>query len=95
MSEVEEYERVSLNAQPNIAVRGPAVNDVAHLLAELIENATSFSAADMLVDISGQSADRRGLPGRYHRSGRRNGPERYGVRELATGEPAGEGYQCP
>ena len=28
-------------------------NDVAHLLAELIENATSFSAAEMLVDISG------------------------------------------
>jgi signal transduction histidine kinase len=53
VSEVEEYERVSLNAQPDIAVRGPAVNDVTHLLAELIENATSFSAADMLVDISG------------------------------------------
>jgi signal transduction histidine kinase len=53
VSEIEDYERVSLNAQPDIAVSGPAVNDVVHLLAELIENATSFSAGDMPVDISG------------------------------------------
>jgi signal transduction histidine kinase len=54
VSEVEDYERISLAAQPDIAVNGPAVNDVVHLLAELIENATSFSAGDMQVDISGQ-----------------------------------------
>ena len=54
MSEVEDYERVSLTAQPDIAVSGPAVNDVVHLLAELIENATAFSAGDMQVEISGQ-----------------------------------------
>ena len=54
VSEIEEYERVSLNAQPDITVRGPAVHDVVHLFAELIENATSFSAAEMPVDISGQ-----------------------------------------
>jgi HAMP domain-containing protein len=54
VSEVEDYERVSLTAQPDIAVSGPAVNDVVHLLAELIENATSFSAGDMQVEISGQ-----------------------------------------
>jgi signal transduction histidine kinase len=54
VSEVEDYERVSLTAPPEIAVSGPAVNDVVHLLAELIENATSFSAGDMQVDISGR-----------------------------------------
>ncbi|HEX2822651.1 MAG TPA: HAMP domain-containing protein [Streptosporangiaceae bacterium] len=54
VSEIEDYERVSLGAQPDIAVFGPAVNDVVHLLAELIENATSFSAGDMQVDISGR-----------------------------------------
>lgn len=54
VSEIEGYERVALNAQPDIAVRGPAVNDVVHLFAELIENAASFSAADMAVDISGR-----------------------------------------
>ncbi len=54
VSEIEEYQRVSLDAQPDVAVVGPAVNDVIHLLVELTENATSFSAADMQVDISGQ-----------------------------------------
>src|SRR5262249_47560489 len=51
--EIEQYERVSLNVQPGIAVRGQAVNDVVHLLAELAENATSFSAADTPVAVSG------------------------------------------
>src|SRR5499427_4946794 len=43
----------SLTVQPGIAVRGQAVNDVVHLLAELAENATSFSAADTPVAVSG------------------------------------------
>ena len=55
VSEVEEYQRIAVSAQPDIAVVGPAVNDVVHLLIELTENATSFSAADMQVDISGQT----------------------------------------
>ena len=54
VSELEEYQRVSVSAQPDVAVVGPAVNDVVHLLIELTENATSFSAADMQVDISGR-----------------------------------------
>ena len=54
MSEVEEYQRVSFEVQPDIAVRGPAVHDAVHLLVELIDNATSFSAADMQVYIKGQ-----------------------------------------
>ena len=55
VSELEEYQRVSVNAQPDVAVVGPAVDDVVHLLIELTENATSFSAADMQVDISGRT----------------------------------------
>ena len=39
--------------QPGIAVRGQAVNDVVHLLSELVENATSFSAAETPVAVSG------------------------------------------
>jgi len=35
VSELEEYERVSLTAQPGIAISGSAVKDVVHLLAEL------------------------------------------------------------
>ena len=53
LSEVEAYERVSYEIQPDIAVRGPAVHDAVHLLVELIDNATSFSAADMPVHIKG------------------------------------------
>ena len=53
LSEIEQYERVTLNVQPGIAVRGQAVSDVVHLTAELVENATSFSAADTPVTISG------------------------------------------
>ncbi len=53
ISEIEQYERVTLNVQPGIAVRGQAVNDVVHLLAELAENATSFSSADTPVNVSG------------------------------------------
>jgi signal transduction histidine kinase len=54
VSEIEEYERVSLHALPDIALSGPAVNEIVHLLAELIQNATSFSAVDMPVEIAGQ-----------------------------------------
>jgi len=53
LSEIEQYERVTLNVQPGIAVRGQAVSDVVHLTAELIENATAFSAADTPVTIAG------------------------------------------
>ncbi|MDQ2877431.1 MAG: nitrate- and nitrite sensing domain-containing protein, partial [Actinomycetota bacterium] len=53
VSEIEQYERVSLNVQPGISARGHAVNDAVHLLAELAENATSFSSAETPVTISG------------------------------------------
>jgi signal transduction histidine kinase len=53
VSEIEQYERVSLNVQPGISARGHAVNDTVHLLAELAENATSFSSAETPVTISG------------------------------------------
>ena len=53
VSEIEQYERVSMNVQPGIAVRGQAVNDAVHLVAELVENATSFSSAETPVTVSG------------------------------------------
>ena len=61
VSELEEYQRVSVNAQPDVAVVGPAANDIVHLIIELTENATSFSAADMQVDISGQALTSGGI----------------------------------
>ena len=54
ISEIEQYERVVLNVQPGIVVVGQAVNDVVHLVAEIVENATSFSPEDSQVYVSGQ-----------------------------------------
>ena len=53
-SEIEQYSRVAMKIQPGISVTGPAVSDVVHLLAEIIENATIFSPRDTPVHISGQ-----------------------------------------
>jgi signal transduction histidine kinase len=54
ISEIEQYERVVLNVQPGIVVVGQAVNDVVHLIAEMVENATTFSPEDTQVYVSGQ-----------------------------------------
>jgi signal transduction histidine kinase len=54
VSEIEDQQRVSLAAEPGITIRAPAVSDLAHLLAELAENATSLSAADTPVVICGR-----------------------------------------
>ncbi|HEY4850829.1 MAG TPA: nitrate- and nitrite sensing domain-containing protein [Streptosporangiaceae bacterium] len=43
VAEVEDYVRVEVITESSHAVVGKAVNDVIHLLAELIENATAFS----------------------------------------------------
>jgi hypothetical protein len=51
-SEIEQYNRVTLNIPPGIAVTGQAVSDVVHLLAELVENATIFSPKDTQVRVS-------------------------------------------
>ena len=51
-SEIEQYNRVTLKIQPGISISGQAVSDVAHLLAEVIENATVFSPKDTQVHVS-------------------------------------------
>jgi signal transduction histidine kinase len=55
VSEIEQYERVTLNVQPEVSIRTEAVSDVVHLTAELLENATSFSAAGTPVTLSAYS----------------------------------------
>ena len=54
ISEIEQYNRVALKIQPGVVVAGHAVSDIVHLLAELIENATVFSASDTRVLVSVQ-----------------------------------------
>ncbi|MFL4948134.1 nitrate- and nitrite sensing domain-containing protein [Streptomyces sp. MMS24-I31] len=54
VSEIERYERVRIAALPPHAhVVGFAADDLSHLLAELMENATSFSPPDQPVEVSG------------------------------------------
>ena len=53
-SEIEQYNRVTLNVPPGIAVIGQAVSDVVHLIAELVENATIFSPKDTQVQLTMQ-----------------------------------------
>jgi len=53
-SEIEQYNRVTLNMTPDISLAGQAVSDVVHLLAELIENATIFSPKDTQVQVAMQ-----------------------------------------
>jgi signal transduction histidine kinase len=54
LSEVEQYERVALRVQGDMTVAGPVVNDLVHLLAELVENALVFSSENTKVTVSGQ-----------------------------------------
>ena len=54
LAEVEDYQRVELLPIDDIGVAGHAVSDVVHLLAELIENATSFSPPGTKVQAAGQ-----------------------------------------
>ena len=61
VSEIEQYSRVTMKIQPGIAVTGQAVSDVVHLLAEVIENATIFSAKDTPVHIAAQELSSGGM----------------------------------
>ena len=51
IAEVEDYRRVSVLTAAEDAVVGPAVADMIHLLAELIENATLYSPSGTRVEI--------------------------------------------
>nr|WP_041819328.1 nitrate- and nitrite sensing domain-containing protein [Streptomyces davaonensis] len=54
VSEIERYERVRIaSLPPHAHIAGFAADDLSHLLAELMENATSFSPPDLPVEISG------------------------------------------
>ncbi|MET8153390.1 nitrate- and nitrite sensing domain-containing protein [Actinoplanes sp. NPDC049668] len=54
ISEVEDYKRVDIVSIESAAVLGRAVGDVIHLVAELLENAASFSPPRTRVQVVGQ-----------------------------------------
>ncbi|MDX3326782.1 MULTISPECIES: nitrate- and nitrite sensing domain-containing protein [Streptomyces] len=51
-SEVESYERIELTGVPESEIHGQAVTDLVHLLAELLENATTFSSPQTKVRVT-------------------------------------------
>jgi len=55
VSEIEDYGRVSLDVQQGVYVRGSAATDTVHLVAELLENATTFSPETTQVVVSGHA----------------------------------------
>jgi signal transduction histidine kinase len=51
ISEAQDYARVSTTPLPGLSIRGAAVADVIHLLAELVDNATAFSPPMSRVEV--------------------------------------------
>jgi signal transduction histidine kinase len=54
LGEVEDYQRVRISGVEPFTVGGHAAADLAHLLAELLENALLYSPPDEAVDVRGQ-----------------------------------------
>ncbi|MEV4278022.1 nitrate- and nitrite sensing domain-containing protein [Actinoplanes xinjiangensis] len=55
ISEVEDYKRVDIRTIASSSLVGRSVGDVIHLLAELIENAASYSPPHTRVQVTGQA----------------------------------------
>ena len=53
IGEVEDFARIQLLALDEVTVGGNVAVDLAHLLSELMENATNFSPPDTRVEIVG------------------------------------------
>jgi signal transduction histidine kinase len=57
-AEVEDYTRIRVNSRTSAALAGHAVADIIHLLAELLENATTFSPTNTPVRVDGDRVGR-------------------------------------
>ncbi|WP_205660966.1 sensor histidine kinase [Amycolatopsis vastitatis] len=57
LSEVEHYQRIELGPAPQVAVRGEAVNDLVHVVSELLENATRYSGEEPVTVASAETHD--------------------------------------
>ncbi|MPZ80945.1 MAG: HAMP domain-containing protein [Actinophytocola sp.] len=55
VSEIEQYQRVVMLPPPSVQIVGYAVGDLVRLTAELLDNATAFSAPDTQVTIASHS----------------------------------------
>ncbi len=69
LGEVEDYQRVSVRGVEPATIVGSGAADLAHLLAELIENSLVFSPPDQSVDIRGRNRPARAAEGADGMSG--------------------------
>ena len=88
VAEVEDYARVTVSTQSRAALSGSAVTDVIHLLAELIENATSLSPPFTQVRVGGETVAN-GFAIEIEDRGLGDDPAAARRAERAAGEPAG------
>ncbi|MCE7011126.1 nitrate- and nitrite sensing domain-containing protein [Kibdelosporangium philippinense] len=58
VSETEQYSRVRVEGIPEVAIVGSAVADTIHLIAELVDNGTSFSPPGSQVEVSATTVAR-------------------------------------
>lgn len=61
VSEIAEYRRVRLRRPPAATIKGPVVSDLVHLIAELLDNATSAGPPDTVVIVSSALTEDGGL----------------------------------
>lgn len=57
VSEIEQYQRVVVRTPPSVSVVGYAAGDLIRLVAELLDNATSFSAPETQVTVATRQMD--------------------------------------
>jgi signal transduction histidine kinase len=57
LSEVEHYQRVKLCSTPELAVLAEAVNDLVHVISELLENATIYSGEQTTVSVVNETTE--------------------------------------
>ena len=92
-SEVEHYERIELSGVPESEIHGQVVNDLVHLLAELLENATTFSSPQTKVAVTATRLPDGRVVVEIHDKGHR--PDRGGLRghQPQAGQPPDGGRQ--
>ncbi|GAB3584486.1 nitrate- and nitrite sensing domain-containing protein [Amycolatopsis endophytica] len=61
VSEIEQYQRVVVQTPPEARIVGFASSDLMRLVAELLDNATAFSAPETQVTVTTRASDHRGL----------------------------------
>jgi len=87
IGEVEDFARIQLLALDDATVGGNVAVDLAHLLSELMENATHFSPPDTVVEIVGHRADDRSYVISVSDQGIGMSPEQLGEANIQLARP--------